>query len=345
MPLISIALLSYNHEELLPKNLRSFLNQTDQEFELILVDNQSTDNSHAIMEQFRVDHPQMKIIVIRNHTRTVCEGRRVGVNAASGEYIALHDGDDWLEPTYVELHRKAIVENQYPDAIACGTKTISATGETLNATCLPEEQTPWVKRTMQGYMVKRAVFEACNSPFADTFFEDLYLSCSLNCDIKTVTYIRQPLYCYFVNDNSANSKARMQKVGTFVEPFDHVCALIWQNLYSNVAKETKSLLEFQMICNYYSLVFAGSVYLNAENMFQNYILLRQVIRKRFPNYLKNEQIRLRGSNCLSGSFKRRLWLAANLERLDNALHVIISMRVLLWVYWLALKLKVYRARR
>ncbi|MEA4939111.1 MAG: glycosyltransferase family A protein [Christensenella sp.] len=344
MTLISIALLCYNHEKLLPRNLLSFANQTDPDFELVLVDNQSTDQSFSVLEQFRVDHPEMKILAIQNNTKTVCEGRRVGFEASSGDYVALHDGDDWVEPTFVEAHRKVILEH-HPDAIASGTKTISSSGKTLHVDALPQAETPWSKRTMQGYMLKREVFTSASAPFVNTFFEDLYLSSSLNRHIHSVWYIREPLYCYYVNDVSANSKARMQSVGAFVEPFDHACALIRQNLFSGTDETTQSLLEFQVICHYYSLVFAGSVYLSAGQMLENYKMLRAVIRQRYPKYLANRNIRLRGSNAAAGAFQGRLWLAAQLEKLDATLHTTLFMRLLLWVYYVALKLNVYQTHR
>ena len=345
MPLISIALLCYNHEKLLPHNLKYLIDQSDKDFELILVDNQSTDNSYAILEQFKNDHPEMKIKMIRNNTRTVCEGRRAGVEAATGIYVAFHDGDDWLELDFIEQHRKAIVEHNYPDAIICMKKTVFPSGETQLEPSLPQEQTPWVMRGDLGYTIKREFFLQEETHFANIFFHDLFFSTSINLHIRTVEYIRLPLYNYFIFEFSTISKERMHQVGSFVNPFAEACSVIKERLYCNAADEQKERIEFQIISHYYSLVFQESTYLTARGMFRNYTMLRKIMRDFFPAYLSNQQILLFKSNCLPKPFKQRLWLAAQLEKIDRFLHLTLCMRGLLLVYWLALKLKVYRPRR
>ena len=95
MPLVSVILTSYNHGSLIKEAIDSVLNQTFSDFELIIWDDASTDNSWAIIESIK----DCRIKAIRNETN---QGPTYGVNKAifeiaSGKYIAIHHSDDLWE--------------------------------------------------------------------------------------------------------------------------------------------------------------------------------------------------------------------------------------------------------
>jgi glycosyltransferase involved in cell wall biosynthesis len=96
-PLVSIIMPCYNGEVFLAEAVDSVLGQTLQDFELIVVDDGSTDGSSAVLARY--GH---RIGVIRQCNRGVSAARNAGIEAARGEFIAFLDADDYWEPEFLE---------------------------------------------------------------------------------------------------------------------------------------------------------------------------------------------------------------------------------------------------
>lgn len=98
--LISLIVAIYKSEKFLPKLIESIINQTYTNLEVILVDDGSPDNSGIICDQYAERDNRIK--VIHKENGGACEARNTGLESATGEYVAIIDGDDWLEPDFVE---------------------------------------------------------------------------------------------------------------------------------------------------------------------------------------------------------------------------------------------------
>ena len=90
----------YKSEKFLPKLIESLIHQTWQNLEIILVDDGSPDNSGEICDEYAKKDD--RVIVIHKENGGACEARNVGMDRATGEYMLIIDGDDWLELDYVE---------------------------------------------------------------------------------------------------------------------------------------------------------------------------------------------------------------------------------------------------
>ena len=125
--MISVVIPLYNKESSIQKTIESVLVQTYKDFELIIVDDGSTDNSVNIVECINVNN-QFKLI--KKSNGGVSSARNEGINNASGDYIAFLDGDDLWEPTYLEEMYKLI--HDFPDAGIYGLGIGKKVGETIN---------------------------------------------------------------------------------------------------------------------------------------------------------------------------------------------------------------------
>lgn len=107
MPLVSIIIPVYNCEDYIQICLDSILNQTFNNFEIILINDGSTDSTSQLLEKYK---EKVKLINISNHGQAYA--RNLGINNSNGDYICFVDSDDYLEPEYIEkLYKTAITYN------------------------------------------------------------------------------------------------------------------------------------------------------------------------------------------------------------------------------------------
>lgn len=97
---ISIIMPVYNKEKYLYKSIKSILNQTYENFELIIVNDGSTDNSSSICHKFEQEDSRIKIIDIENNG--VSNARNIGIKNANGQYIQFIDADDYIDKYILE---------------------------------------------------------------------------------------------------------------------------------------------------------------------------------------------------------------------------------------------------
>lgn len=102
MPTVSVIVPNYNHAPFLNKRIDSILGQTYQDFELILLDDCSTDNSCDILEQYR-NNPHMSHIVYgESNSGSAFRQWDKGISLAKGEWIWVAESDDYAEPSFLE---------------------------------------------------------------------------------------------------------------------------------------------------------------------------------------------------------------------------------------------------
>lgn len=98
--MISVIIPAYNAEQYLDRCLESVLNQTYREFELILIDDGSTDTTSIIAHRF--SEADKRIRYIRKENGGSASARNMALTLAQGDYIAFVDADDYIHPCYLE---------------------------------------------------------------------------------------------------------------------------------------------------------------------------------------------------------------------------------------------------
>src|SRR5574337_525468 len=92
-PRISVVMPTYNGERFLRAALESILGQSFRDFEVIVIDDGSTDSTPAILREFAAKDPRV-IVLTNDHNLGIAGATNRGLAVARGEYIALHDHDD-----------------------------------------------------------------------------------------------------------------------------------------------------------------------------------------------------------------------------------------------------------
>jgi len=101
-PRSSIVVCVYNRGEEVQACVQSMLHLEDRDFEIVLVDDCSTDDSLQRLEAFRDNHPEVRVTIVHNETNQGVSGaRNAGIDAARGEYVLFTDSDCMVEPAWL----------------------------------------------------------------------------------------------------------------------------------------------------------------------------------------------------------------------------------------------------
>ena len=114
-PLISIIIPVYNVEKYLRQCLDSVVNQTYRNFEVVCVNDGSTDTSIEILQEYKKEYSNFRVYTQENKGLGIT--RNVGVSHATGDYLYFLDSDDYIEPDLIEELTKIITENKNIDII------------------------------------------------------------------------------------------------------------------------------------------------------------------------------------------------------------------------------------
>lgn len=166
-PVVSIILPTYNRARFLPRCIRSVLAQTFEDFELLIIDDASTDETSEVVAKFQ--DPRIRYHRLETNQRQ-CRARNIAIQMAEGEFIAFQDSDDlWLpERLSSQLEQMRVHDDSlglvFGAAICVGPKAaaqvlppVERLREPVHAPELARELTfPFL---MQSWLVRRAVFD------------------------------------------------------------------------------------------------------------------------------------------------------------------------------------------
>lgn len=109
MSLVSIIIPIYNVEKYLDKCIKSVLNQTFEDFELLLIDDGSTDNSGKICDAYSLQDSRIKVFHIDNGG--VSHARNIGIENSNSQIICFIDSDDWVDEKYLSSMLKYSIDD------------------------------------------------------------------------------------------------------------------------------------------------------------------------------------------------------------------------------------------
>lgn len=134
--LVSVILPVYNKIKYLPTTLPSLLSQTYRDFELIAVDDGSTDGSGDFLD--RLAKTDSRVKVIRQPNAGVAAARNAALDRASGDYVVFADADDTVCPDWLEVLAKE-AETSGADIVVSGFFSTDSNGKALDTVLPPEE--------------------------------------------------------------------------------------------------------------------------------------------------------------------------------------------------------------
>ncbi len=223
--LFSVLIPVYNAENYLDGCLRSVLDQTEQDFEIVLCDDGSSDGSLAICQEYMGKYSHIRVIINQENIGLLLTRRRLFA-AAAGEYVLCVDADDLLESNALSALKDAIIKT-HADMIV------------FNAVCIHEDQTVdrFVPSLQPNQLYKELGKTACYEAFFQTKYlnslwtkavkrqlidvstdyepwktlsvgEDRFQSFPLFDKAASIYYINQTLYRYYKRRNSITTSKK-----------------------------------------------------------------------------------------------------------------------------------------
>ncbi len=131
MEKVSIIVPNYNHEKYLKQRLDSIFDQTYRNFEVILLDDASPDNSVEILKKYK-DHPQVSHFLVNSkNTGSPFKQWGKGVSLARGKYIWIAESDDWADKRFLEVLIRSFQPNSNLGMAHCALNWVDAKGNPM----------------------------------------------------------------------------------------------------------------------------------------------------------------------------------------------------------------------
>src|SRR5690349_14699057 len=129
-PFFSIIIPTYNRAKYLTKSLNSILAQEFSSYEVLVVDDGSTDNSREFITDLSKKNQNIRYFHKENEERSIA--RNYGIMRASGKYVCFLDSDDILYPNHLAVAYELLKRNSFPEVAHLGYQLVDASGNLIS---------------------------------------------------------------------------------------------------------------------------------------------------------------------------------------------------------------------
>ncbi len=292
MPKISVIIPVYNSEKYLKKCLDSVFAQTFDDFELIIVNDGSPDDSQDIIDAYKALYPD-KITALKQENAGQSAARNHGMHAAQGEFIMFLDSDDYLHPEAMEkaLFRAenegldVVCFNYYQDCKGCITDADyrNFKAESPSKFFILNEACPWNKLIRRDILVENNLYFTVGR-----IYEDLELIAQLPLYTDKIGFMEERLYYYVIHENSTMRQPKYNPKLTSIYA-------VMETLKSKFeGSEFGDEIEYIFIEH---LLHAASLrFLVFPEGKADIVKISRIMKKNFPKWYKNKYYKTLGRN-------------------------------------------------
>lgn len=293
--IISVIVPVYNVENYLIKCLESLLNQTFEDYEVILVNDGSTDRSGQIAEEYAKAN-QEKFIYISQKNKGLSEARNKGMAYARGKYICFVDSDDYVEPNYLkELYACAQIDDA--DLVFCAFQSVDEHGNILKKVFENGYETQKTYRVSErkdllltqnaawNKLYKRSIIKENNLTFTSgAWYEDLRFVKKYMFFASKFVYCDKILLNYLIRQGSIMNSMGSKRNIEIVDAIDEVIAFYKKH---DAYEKYREEIEFLAIDHMYISTLVRLI--RAKDRVQEQKIRKEFLQ-RFPKYRRNSYI-------------------------------------------------------
>lgn len=268
-PKVSIIVPVYNVEKYLDRCVKSLLNQTLKDIEIIMVDDGSPDNCPKMCDEYAKKDSRIKVVHKQN--AGLGYARNSGLEVATGEYVAFVDSDDYVDVTaYQVMYDEAIRTDA--DYVCCGYKRVKEgksvweyKGETSNKSDLfrGEECVDFLKGMIgkdtknprfshfdfavwhgiyKGDLIRNNGVSFCSE--RDLISEDIVFHLDFVSCCKVIRTIPDSFYNYCLNEGTLTTKYKAGRFEAVVKLYDYICEYIRKSSNEYLREDAQTRLDY-----------------------------------------------------------------------------------------------------
>lgn len=289
--MITIVVPVYKVEKYLSRCVNSILNQTYQDFEILLVNDGSPDNCGKICDEYA--EKDNRIFVIHQNNAGLSAARNTGINwfyeQGRSDYITFVDSDDWLHPEYLRILMNGITENETKISV-CNYKGVTAEIPHKSYDNIEYELTSpedflvnhsWQYNYAWGKLYHKDVFDDVRYPIGK-IFEDTFTTYKVLHKCEKIAYTDLQLYYYFQNKQGiSHSPWKPSELVIFDAMQDQL------KFYKEKGLQKAFEKEFQLFVNHHAYQIVR-IKENKNNLKKNKATLKE-IKKSLRNHLKENK--------------------------------------------------------
>ena len=283
MKKISIIIPVYNSEKYIEKCLNSILKQKYTNYEIIIVNDGSKDNSQVIIDEFVNNYPE-KIKAFLQENKGVSVTRNEAILKATGDYIMFVDNDDFLDDDYLETYINEVETNDY-DIVLGGYKRVT-NEKILKKVILNDDEwakfvvmAPWAKLYKTSFLVENNTVFLKNNIGEDVYFN---LKAVLMTDkIKIINYAG---YNWFFNTESVSNTNQKNIKNLSVYNLLNNCYEMLKK--ENLIDNNYNITQYFFVRYIIWLLLFSTKGLNYKDLKKEYNNLFLWLFQRFPKYKK-----------------------------------------------------------
>lgn len=279
--LISIIVPVYNASRYLDRCINSIIKQTYQRWELLIIDDGSTDDSYKIAMKFSRDDCRIKVF----HQNNLGAGaaRNIGIKVAKGDYVVFVDSDDKIKPEYLSL---LAAHNE--DVVFIDVENMSEKGKVLSYLKMSKKSHLSQETILRYQMTSKLPWGGWRKCVKTTLLHDNGIQYSTNIVgeeavysfmllyyAKSIGFINQPVYSYIQRASSLSHSIIEDPYGEVVKSLKQIIASLGE--YS---KYKNTIRAFQLT--------SSAINANCIAKYNSYNIYKYKIRKCYENLL-NEQ--------------------------------------------------------
>lgn len=297
MKKVSIIVPVWNVEKYLPKCLDSLVNQTLEDIEIIIVNDESPDNSQKIIDRYLKKYPH-KVKALTQKNGGQGSARNYGLEHAEGEYVGYVDSDDYIELDMYEKMYNNAKENKF-DIVFCYYNIVFENNNMINSE----------KLFLKDNDAKTNAFfnnvGVCNKIYkrellkdikfkSKVWYEDLAFTCKVIMNAKKIGFINEGLYNYLQRDGSTMNNNNIKRNLEILDAFDDVLDYINEN-----KKLDKYYSQIEFLAIYHIYIAAVVRVINAKNVKDRKKIINTLegyVEEKFPNYRTNKYLKYLDKN-------------------------------------------------
>lgn len=294
-PLITIIVPVYNIEKYIVKCIESILKQTINDIEVILVDDESTDNSGKICDRYALIDKRVK--VIHQSNKGLSGARNSGIDIARGKYIGFVDGDDYIYPDMFEALVK-LLEHNNVDCACCGYDYFDENKNAIEKIHRNNKlyfmnnkdaiERMFFTKYYQCYawnkLWKREMFNKIRYPEGKVF-EDICTTYELFKECNNIVFMQSSKYIYRIRSGSITNQKASIKDLQLIEAINYVIEDIKCNYQHQYKRTLVGYIGYYM--NFINKIYGEDIIENEEK-YLNYI--KQLIIKNICSIIANKDI-------------------------------------------------------